>query len=321
MTDELFKKRKRNADKEPPSPSSTPQSVNANDSDDYDDDDEAKEVIDIIFDFFDPKEVDFHGLKSLLSQTFGTTNNDTDVHHSISIPDLANLIISQPHIGSTVKAEEQLDPYAVVTVINLSAHKHEHCVKALRTYLSERAKSSNNAEATSSFTELLNKDNDDNDVGWIINERLINMPPQVALPAWRMLMEEMQWAVEDGERYEFQHFVIISKTYREVESEVDGPQEANGNGNAVRGKKRKSSSGASHDATSSPIYYFQSEDEIFEKRCEHYFDYTFDNDSQVSDSRRVFAEMGIEPARRVFLLHKDVMKDVMADLERLLSTE
>ena len=75
------------------------------------------------FDFFDPKEIDYHGLKALLGQTFGSTNNDSDVHQSINMADLANLIISQPHVGSTVKAEGELDPYAIVTVLNLSHHK------------------------------------------------------------------------------------------------------------------------------------------------------------------------------------------------------
>ena len=66
------------------------------------------------------------------------------------------------------------------------------------------------------FTQLLDQDDGDNVIGWIINERLINMPPQVALPAFRMLMEEVQWAVEGGEPFDFQYFIIRNHLRHDV---------------------------------------------------------------------------------------------------------
>lgn len=35
------------------------------------------------------------------------------------------------------------------------------------------------------------------EVGLVLSERIINMPPAVAAPSYKMLMEEIQWANED----------------------------------------------------------------------------------------------------------------------------
>ena len=71
------------------------------------------------FDFFDPKpDVDFHGLKTLLRQLF---DNDAQL---IDLSGLANLILAQPTLGSTVKVDSnETDPYAFLTVLNLKQHK------------------------------------------------------------------------------------------------------------------------------------------------------------------------------------------------------
>ena len=80
------------------------------------------ETLNVDFEFFDPQpEVDFHGLKTLLRQLF-----DTD-WQLFDLSELADLILSQPTLGSTVKVESnETDPYAFLTVINL----HEHRVRA-----------------------------------------------------------------------------------------------------------------------------------------------------------------------------------------------
>ncbi len=46
------------------------------------------------------------------------------------------------------------------------------------------------------MTELL-KDTSQFHVGLILSERLINMPVQIVPPMYKMLQEEIQWAIED----------------------------------------------------------------------------------------------------------------------------
>lgn len=77
------------------------------------------ELVNVEFEWFDPKpEVDFHGLKTLLRQLL---DNDAQL---FDMSALADLILSQPLLGSTVKVDGmETDPYAFLSVLNLSEHK------------------------------------------------------------------------------------------------------------------------------------------------------------------------------------------------------
>ena len=78
-------------------------------------------MVDVDFELFDPQpNVDFHGLKTLLRQLL-----DVDAQ-LLDMSALADLILSQPLLGSTVKVDgNETDPYAFLSVINL----HEHRVR------------------------------------------------------------------------------------------------------------------------------------------------------------------------------------------------
>lgn len=76
-------------------------------------------MVNVDFEWFDPQPaVDFHGLKNLLRQLF---DNDAQI---FDLSALADLILSQPTLGSTVKTDgNESDPYAFLSVINLQEHK------------------------------------------------------------------------------------------------------------------------------------------------------------------------------------------------------
>jgi protein BCP1 len=78
-------------------------------------------MLDVDFEWFDPQpDVDFHGLKTLLRQLL-----DVDAQ-LLDMSALADLILAQPLLGSTVKVDgNETDPYAFLSVINL----HEHRVR------------------------------------------------------------------------------------------------------------------------------------------------------------------------------------------------
>lgn len=80
-------------------------------------------MIDVDFEWFDPQPaVDFHGLKTLLRQLLDVDNQLFDLSA------LADLILSQPLLGSTVKVDgNESDPYAFLTVLNMRQHKVQLC--------------------------------------------------------------------------------------------------------------------------------------------------------------------------------------------------
>ncbi|TPX58566.1 hypothetical protein SpCBS45565_g07966 [Spizellomyces sp. 'palustris'] len=258
-----------------------------------------QDTVDVDFEFFDPKPIDFHGLKSLLRQTF---SNDAEL---INISSLADIIISQPAVGSTVKVDDEQDPYALMTVINLDIHKDKDCVKDIKGWLLDKSKK--NDAVHERMVQIVEK------AGLIFNERLINMPPQIVPPMLKMLLEEMEWAVEDGEPFRFEYYIYISKVYKEIEStlaEEDGVVIES----SKKGKKKRAKT-----SIETSTFYFQPEDEIIQEHAEFSFDFKFAKEAQSSDSRRAFQEYGIDPLRRVFVIKEEKIKAILEQFESILS--
>ena len=88
------------------------------DSDDGSSNADEEELVNCDFEFFDPQKQDFLGIKHLLRQLF---DNDAD---SFDLGALAEMILAQPLVGTTVKTEgHESDPLSFLTVLNLRVHK------------------------------------------------------------------------------------------------------------------------------------------------------------------------------------------------------
>lgn len=251
-------------------------------------------MINVDFEWFDPQPaVDFHGLKNLLRQLF---DNDAQIFDMSALTDL---ILSQPLLGSTVKVDgNESDPYAFLSVLNLQEHKvnREVClsyqheltighlqdkpvIQDLIKYLKSKAASNPSLAA---LQELLSQ-NPIAPVGLILTERLINMPSEVIPPMYNMLLEEIAWAIQDKEPYNFSHYLIVSKNYEEIESKLDLEE------SRPQKKKKKG-------AETAQRFFFHPEDEVLERHalCSGAFEYTHKHDEGHSDSKRAFQELGIE---------------------------
>ncbi|KAG1294889.1 hypothetical protein G6F66_004814 [Rhizopus arrhizus] len=224
-------------------------------SDDEDSDDGLQEIVDVDFDFYNPDEIDFHALKKLLTQLF---SSDAEL---INLGDLADILIEENHVGTTVKVDDQQsDPYAILSIINLQQQK----------------------------------------VGWVVSERFINMPVEVMPPMYAMLQEETKKAVQQNEPYSFEWYMFISKTYKEVNPTVEEDDD----------EVKKSAN--------NETFYFQSEDEIIAKYAEYQFDYKFTNSEkeQAADSRRAFSDFGIEPSRKLLLVHQSKFDGLVDEISK-----
>ena len=261
--------------------------------------DEDFDMLNVEFEWFDPQPaIDFHGIKSLLQQLF-----DVDAQ-LFDLSGLTDLILSQPMLGSTVKVDgNETDPYAFLSVINLQVHKEKAFVTNLIRYLKGKASSN---PANSQLAELLLRP-EVPPVGLILTERLINVPSEVAPLMYSMLLEEIQWALEEKEPYTFTHYLILSKTYKEVASKLDEEDD--------RPKKKKKASG------SSEVFYFHPEDEVFQRHtlCQGSFDYSTKQDEGHSDSKRAFQELGIKPQGHMMLIEAGKFKTAVKDVAEYLS--
>ncbi|CAJ0549066.1 Ff.00g026790.m01.CDS01 [Fusarium sp. VM40] len=256
-------------------------------------DDEDFDMVNVDFEWFnfDP-EVDFHGTKTLLRQLF-----DVDAN-LFNMSALSDLILSQPTIGSTIKVDGKAnDAYALLTVLNTAVHQDKEPMKDIIKYLVDKA------QANSSLAPVADVLNTGKHVGLVFSERLINMPSELAPPLYSMLIDEVEAAVEDKEPYDFSHYLILSKTYQELESKLD-----------VENQKRKK---AKEEAG---MYYFHMEDEVLHKHAVAHgnFNYTKEDES-AADSKRAFQELGVKAHGHMILIEANKFPGAVKAVNKYLS--
>jgi protein BCP1 len=248
-------------------------------------------MVNVEFEWFNMKpEIDFHGIKTLLRQLLDIDSQLFDLSA------LTDLILSQPTIGSTVKVDgEETDPYAFLTILNMYEHRGKPVMRDLTNYLVEKLKS---IPSMSQLAGLIAGSS--TPVGLILTERLINIPVEIAPPMYSMLLDEVESAVDDKEPYEFTHYLILSKTYLEIESLLD--QE-----DTPRQKKAKAGKNARG------VFYFHPEDEILQRHALAYgdYEYTKDEGDAKADSKRAFQELGIKPQGHAVLIEAKKFEDAV----------
>jgi protein BCP1 len=268
---------------------------------DSDSDSEDMDMVNVDFEMFDPQPAhDFHGIRQLLRQLFDADSALFDLSA------LTDLILSQPLLGTTVKTDgNESDPYAFLTVINLHEHAANPAVQTLASYL--LAKSASNPQLQAKLRQILNPGSNAQ-LGLILTERLINMPVQVVPPMYKMLLEEIEWALAENEPYNFTHFMVLSKTYTEVASKLD-ELEARPNKKGRKVAKRKNNE----------VFYYHPEDEVIRRRCgeENAAGYKFEKEGEAADSKRAFSDMGIKPQGLMMCVEKEGFAKMVEDLEGL----
>lgn len=235
------------------------------------------DIVNVDFEWFnfDP-EIDFHGVKTLLRQLL-----DVDAQ-LFDMSALADVILAQNTIGSTVKVDDKAnDAYAFLTALSLreGGAAKAPVVGELARYLAARAAQSGDAALAAAVPAALAAGGSHH-VGLVLGERLINMPPEISPPMYAMLADEVAAAVEDGEPYDFTHYLVVSRTYHEVRSVLD-----NGEGGQKRKKAREEA----------PLFYFHPEDEVLARHAVASGSYAFTKEEEGSaDSKRAFQEMGVK---------------------------
>ncbi|KAJ2905414.1 Protein BCP1 [Zalerion maritima] len=242
------------------------------------------DAVNVDFEWFNfDADIDFKGVRSLLRQLLDVDNELIDVST------LSDVIVAQNTIGSTVKVDsKENDPYCFLTALNLKMHRENAGVASFVKYLTDRAKSS---EALKSIPDAL----ENKHVGVLLSERFINMPAQIAPPLYSMLLEELEDAVEDKEPYDFSHFLVVSKTYHEVDSVLGQEQQ--------RKKKPRGES---------PLFYFHPEDEVMQRYATVSGSYLFTGEAKsAADSKRVFQEAGIKTMGFMMLVEASKFREAI----------
>ncbi|CAH9147958.1 unnamed protein product [Cuscuta epithymum] len=186
-------------------------SDSSDDEDNLHSDDEEFEgtTVQADFEFFDPKPSDFHGVKLLLQSYLD--NKEWDLSGFV------DLILGQPTVGTVVKIANDEDEgiYSVISALNLGRYKEKNCIVELKKFLLKACQDQNVHAKLSLFLEEQSED-----VGLLVSQRVANLPPQLLPPLYDALFDEISWATEDEPTEElkksfcFRFYLVITKIYK-----------------------------------------------------------------------------------------------------------
>ncbi|XP_010506377.1 PREDICTED: protein BCCIP homolog [Camelina sativa] len=178
-------------------------------SSDSSDEEDSQGDVQADFEFFDPKLTDFHGVKTLLQNYLDDKEWD--------LSSFVDLILEQTTVGTVVKVADDEDEsvFAVVTALNLARYKDNKCFSEVKEFLRKVCSEKN---ITKDLEMLLEKKAQD--VGLLVSQRVMNLPPQLLPPLYDGLFDEVSWATEDeptGElrrSFRFKSYLLVTKIYK-----------------------------------------------------------------------------------------------------------
>ncbi|KAG2156997.1 p21-C-terminal region-binding protein-domain-containing protein [Suillus clintonianus] len=260
---------------------------------DHDDSDSDSEdtptFIDVDFDFFNLNPTfDYHSIKRLLDQLFGVDAEGLSTHA------LADLVLSQPDIGTTIKTDgEDSGPYAFLSVLNIGVHNDNVSIKSLVEYILAKSKGDNGFHE--SLSTILR--DPQCQVGLVLCERLINMPVPVIPPMYRMLVDEIKDAVEENEPFNFTHLIFISRVYKLTPDEEDAMTIAQQQSGKASKRQKSQNTNGENERSADGVYPFHPEDEEIRKFASHHLIFPYSN-AQPRDAE----SFGLDTAGRLMLV-------------------
>lgn len=104
--------------------------------------------------------------------------------------------------------------FGITTAINICHKADVGCIQQIRSYLLEKAEK----YATDATLKLLRDTftHPSKHVGFLINERFVNIPPQISVPLLESLWKEIRRADEKKMPYKFIYFLMMIKFHRKA---------------------------------------------------------------------------------------------------------
>lgn len=178
-------------------------------SGDRDDDPSASEAtsmeeeVEVDIELFNPKAEDFHGIKALVEGLLGGA--------AFNVSSLADAVIAQNVVGTVIKSGEDEQPIGVTSLLNVERYQDLEAMQQIKAHLISCS------DAVS--RELLLPALEDPGTGLLLNERVINCPPQIGPPVMKALFDEIEWALQDEttpetrESFRIKQFLIIAPAF------------------------------------------------------------------------------------------------------------
>eukprot|EP00794_Sanderia_malayensis_P005489 gene5489-6174_t len=215
-----------------------------------------QEEVNLEFEGFAVESDDFQGIKAFLKQLF--------VMLPMNISSLADAITTQSYLGSTLKMtdDEEGTVYGITTLLDLT--KETEFRQELYKSILQKCKEAE-IDKVKRLEELLS-----NDLGFLINERFINIPAEVSVPMYTSLQMEMKEAISMKQFNKIDYVLFIAKSVKTNDnSESNDMNDDKASLKMSHGNKRKKTR-----QKNDMLQFINAEDEIFYKESCFSFSYS-----------------------------------------------
>uniref|UniRef100_A0A8D0H809 Protein BCCIP homolog n=1 Tax=Sphenodon punctatus TaxID=8508 RepID=A0A8D0H809_SPHPU len=260
--------------------------------------------VNVEFEAHSISENDYNGTKKLLQQLFLKAPVNTD--------ELTEILIQQNHIGSVIKQAEvqeesdddddgdEEEVFGFISLLNLTERKGTQCAEQIKELILSQCEKNCEQSMVEQLDKLLNDTT--KPVGFLLSERFINVPPQIALPMHQQLQKELVETQRTnkpcGRCY---YYLLISKTFTEA---------------AKNSSRRRGGSTQQKEE----LMFSNAEEEFFYEKAILKFSYSVQEESDTClGGRWSFDDAPMKPLRTVMLLPADRMNAIMDKLKEYLS--
>lgn len=136
---------------------------------------------------------------------------------------MSDLIISQNYVGSVVvqsEVDEEMDSdeegdaiFGITSALNITTKKEVKCITELRSHILQKAEENASEACLKYLKDVLGDDG--RPIGFLINERFINIPAQISVPLLENLYTEVKKANDKKMSFNFVYYIAILKFYRQ----------------------------------------------------------------------------------------------------------
>jgi len=263
------------------------------DEDENADEDTSEDEITVDFELDSPKPLDFHSLKNLLKHYLG--------YHSSSLfnpSQLVDILLSQSDITRVIRVDGNEDTddqsFGFISVFNYHQYRNLECVQQIKGYVLQKA-----GEKKDSFKQAFDQASA-HSLGIILNERMINVPPELAFPLNRLLFENINEASANNkgkdDTFNFEKYLILTSFQKQTE------------------KKKKDNKNKKSKSEADEIIYTKAEDEIWRKEAEFVFTFPINRDERTSrwTLNGIMSTVGLG-----LIVNKNKVPKVLQQLEEL----
>lgn len=260
---------------------------------------EGKKV-EVDFECHPPIESDLEGITNFLTNSLlQHADCSALAKHLISLKDITQVIAIDENEPATTESDEDEptdDIFGVISVLNLTKpegnRKDElEAIQKLAEFLSSKCPL---------IKELTSSSDAQKRVGYLVNERYINLPPQLSLPTLKSLTCHI-------EKSNLSHIVLVAKILVKTKGKTSGPPT----------KKVKSDGAGVID--DDPLIYMNPEEEIMFEEAKSYTDF----DVSITGDNIAFLglkkDANYKPQRRIIVIESKDWQKILGLIDKELN--